>query len=234
MQRFVISPQQKRAEQIQLTREQQHYLYRVLRLQRGDRAIALDGEGTAWIVQLQEDSAVIIESLNVQTELPIAVTLMAALPKGNTFDEVVRSVTELGVATILPVISDRALLKPSPQKIERWRRIAKEAAEQSERQIVPTLLDPVSFNDALHLTAETRDRYLCVARGNPQHLLASLQNFTSHSLVIAIGPEGGWTTPEVDRAIASGFQTVSLGKRVLRAATAPLAALSLIAAVLEN
>ena len=156
---------------------------------------------------------------------------MVALPKGNGFDEVVRCCTELGVTCIAPVLSDRTLLHPSPQKLERWRRIAAEAAEQSERSFVPTILEPVTFNTAVTAN-QTNHRYICEARGEYPHLKKVL-NTISEEIVIATGPEGGWTTQEIENALAAGFQPVSLGRRILRAVTAPVVALSLITAACE-
>lgn len=218
--------------QILLTPQQQHYLNRVLRLQKGDRFIAMDGMGKSWLAQLQGEEAQILELLTVETELPVSITLMVALPKGNGFDEVVRCCTELGVACIAPVVSDRTLLNPSPQKLERWRRIAAEAAEQSERSFVPTILEPVSFNAALS-SFVANHKYICEGRGDYPHLKNSLHNQGEMSIVIATGPEGGWTEKEIENAIQAGFQPVSLGRRILRAVTAPIVALSLVSAACE-
>ncbi|MEB3336403.1 MAG: RsmE family RNA methyltransferase, partial [Leptolyngbyaceae bacterium] len=153
LQRLAIAPTQIQAQQIILTADQQHYLSRVLRLRDGDLFIAMNGQGQWWLVELQGQSSEvrghILESIAVETELPATITLLVALPKGNGLDEVVRQATELGVTCIMPVISDRTLLQPSPQKLERWRRIAQEAAEQSERQVVPTILEPISFAESL-------------------------------------------------------------------------------------
>ncbi len=240
LQRLVITPQQRQGGQIFLSSSQHHYLNRVLRLGKGDRFIVMDGEGSWWLSELEANltQARIIESLSVQTEFLGAVTLMAAMPKGNGFDDVVYQATELGAACIVPLKSDRTLLNPSPQKLERWRRLTQEAAEQSERQFVPTLLDPVDFAASLQLTETLEShRYICVARGDAPHLLACLlkQNIKSPSpsVVIATGPEGGWTALEVEQAIAAGFQPVSLGRRILRAVTAPIVALSLVASSFE-
>lgn len=234
MQRLVIAPKQKQATQIFLTPEQCHYLQRVLRLRTGDRFVALDGLGKSWIVQLDEDSAHVVDTLAASlTELPVAVTLMMALPKGNGFDEVVRCCTELGVTTLMPITSTRTLLQPSPKKLERWRRIAQEATEQAERQIVPTLTDVLDFTTALEeVSQQQTNRYICVARGDVPHLLNSLE--ANCSITLAVGCEGGWTQEETDSAIAHQFQPVSLGRRVLRAVTAPITALSLVAATLEK
>ncbi len=250
LQRLVITPEQLHNGRIALVPSQRHYLQGVLRLGWGDRFIAMDGQGNAWLATLKqaldplEYQAEILEALTVQTELPATVTLVAALPKGNGFDEVVRQSTELGVSCIAPVLSDRTLLKPSPQKWERWQRIAQEAAEQSERQIAPTVMEPKPF--AAHLQQETQQlsppstrKFLCVARGATTHLLDCLLTAANppsdrSPITLAIGPEGGWTNTEIEHAIAAGYQLVSLGDRIFRAVTAPLVALSIIAATLER
>ncbi|KYC41187.1 16S rRNA methyltransferase [Scytonema hofmannii PCC 7110] len=239
MQRIAIAPSQLQQGQILLTPQQQHYLGRVLRLRTGDRFIAMDGMGQWWLAQLEGDNAQVLEPMVVQTELRATITLILALPKGNTFDDVVRCCTELGVAIIAPVMSERTLLKPSPQKLERWQRIAQEAAEQSERSFVPTILEPVSFSTAL--SSANDQQYICVARGNSPHLRDCLQDIGQitndngqRTIVIAVGPEGGWTQKEVECATDAGFQTVSLGRRILRAVTAPIVALSIVVAELES
>jgi 16S rRNA (uracil1498-N3)-methyltransferase len=254
LQRLALAPSLVHNQHIHLTAQQQHYLCRVLRLREGDRFIAIDGQGQWWLAKLLPVAAFapacaeIMEPVPAQTELPVDVTLIAALPKANGFDEVVRQSTELGAIAIAPVLSERTLLVPGTQKIERWRRIAKEAAEQSERQLVPAVLAPVPFSQALSelAAADVSTLYICVARQTCPHLLDCLCEQQSlcqvppandsnpkPNIVIATGPEGGWTTAEVERAIAAGFQPVSLGRRILRAVTAPVVALSLVAAALE-
>ncbi|MFM9265516.1 16S rRNA (uracil(1498)-N(3))-methyltransferase [Tychonema sp. BBK16] len=266
LQRLAINVAQICDRTINLTTEQQHYLHRVLRLDQGDKFIAMDGRGHWWLAVLEASEtgliASITEEIAVNKELAVEVTLMAALPKGNGFDEVVRQATELGVASILPVTSDRTLLKPSDQKVDRWRRIASEAAEQSERQFVPTIFEPISFDLAVKDCTQ-KYRYICVARGENRHLWDCLMELEPPqppllrgeqeleitfvgavppcppsgeqlSIAIAIGPEGGWTDGEVKRAIEFGFEPVSLGNRILRAVTAPIVALSLVGAAFEK
>ena len=229
--RLAIAPAQLQAGKISLTTPQQHYLSRVMRLQAGDRFMAIDGQGKCWLAAVNGVEAEVLASISLSTELPVAIMLMLALPKGNTFDDVVRCCTELGVAKIMPVISDRTLLQPSPQKLARWQRIATEAAEQSERTVVPQISAPVSLAAGL-ATVKIKHRYFCVARRGYPHLRHSFP-VNAAEVLIAIGPEGGWSPAEVEQAIAAEFQPVSLGNRILRAATAPIVAMSLAAAAYE-
>ncbi len=233
LQRLAIAFSQLQEQTILLKREQLHYLGHVLRLKEGESFIAMDGQGNSWLAALEAQQGRILEPLEVTSELPVAITLIAALPKGNGFDEVVRCCTELGVTTIMPVISDRTILNPSPQKLQRWRRIATEAAEQSERAIIPAILEPVAFSSAI-ATVDGNYRYLCVARGEHPHLLKAINSGQSGEIAIAIGCEGGWTGAEIDKALDLGFQKVSLGSRILRAVTAPIVALSIVAAAFET
>lgn len=255
LQRLMISATQLSGQQVLLTDPQQHYLSRVLRLRGGDRFIAMDGQGQGWLAVLQADgsTAEVVEAVIAQTELSISVTLLLALPKTG-MDDVVRQATEIGVQRIVPILSQRTVLNPSAQKLDRWQRIIQEAAEQSERQLVPELLPPQAWEAALQTWNRTTGLcYLCEARGEHPHLLKcllepqclldpnqtweNLQPISLQSVVsacmIAIGPEGGWTDQEIDQAVTAGYQPVSLGARILRSITAPLVALSLVAGVME-
>jgi 16S rRNA (uracil1498-N3)-methyltransferase len=253
LQRLVVTPSQFSSTQIRLTAQQQHYLRRVLRLQSGDRFIAMDGQGW-WLAVLTADltQADLVESIAAPTELPVTITLAIAMPKTG-MEDIVRQTTELGVSQIIPVISQRTVLKPSPHKLDRWQRIAQEAAEQSERQAIPEVMTPQTWTDLLaNWNATHSPCYLCEARGNYPHLLqrllasraqlpadtgersefspsASNDLSTPSTLTLAIGPEGGWTEAEVNAAIEVGYQPVSLGRQILRSVTAPVVAMSLIA-----
>lgn len=232
--RLVITPEQINGQQINLNHKQLHYLRRVLRLSNGNRFIALDGTGNCWLAELNENLASIIGSIGIKTELPVSLSLITALPKGKGYEQVIRCCTELGVNNFLPVFSDRTILKPSPQKVQRWRKIATEAAEQSERQIVPMVLEPQKFTEVISNSVTKPTKYICVARGNPPALGSILNQQNQTDIVIATGCEGGWTELEVAKAIASGFQPVSLGNRILRAITAPIVVSSIVMSLLES
>ena len=234
MYRLVVKAEQIKQERITLDAQQLHYLLRVVRLGNGDRFMALDGTGNCWLAEIEDRTANIIEAVKIKTELPVSLSLITALPKGSGYEQILRCCTELGASNFIPVISDRTILKPKPNKVDRWRKIVIEAAEQSERQIVPNVLEPVKFSQAIAQTSSTQNKYICVARGNAP-IWSSLQNRTrsESEIIIATGCEGGWTEQEVERAIELGFQPVSLGKRILRAVTAPIVVSSLVAAYLE-
>jgi 16S rRNA (uracil1498-N3)-methyltransferase len=217
---------------IVLTPEQSHYLKKVVRLKSHDRFIALNGQGQAWLAEIIDNSAYLLEAINETTELPVQVNLMVAIPK-NGFDDIVRAATELGVYRIIPLLTERSLVNPSPQKIDRWRKIAREAVEQSERQIIPIIEEPQPFLAILNRGANPGTTcYIGVTRRTVDPLLSQLQ--TSTEITIAIGPEGGWTEAEIEQAIAADFLPVSLGKRILRTITAPLVALAIINAYLDS
>ncbi len=233
MQRLVISPSQFEGDScVYLTSDQRHYLLNVLRLQQDDRLIVLDGIGQGWIAALSGDNSVdLLEPYSFKTELPSSVHLVAALPK-NGFDEVVRCCTELGVSSISPIISARTILKPSPNKLKRWQKIATEAAEQSERAFVTTLHEPRKFKDYLKQPLE-HSHYLCAARDQTKHIWSAIANNPdSTAISICIGPEGGWTEQEIEQAITHDMVAVTLGRSILRAVTASITAVSLVNAAL--
>ena len=147
--RLVITPGQRQGESVTLNEGQRHYLQRVFRLNSGDQFVVMEGTGAVWLAQLGDSQAQLLQTLDEQNELPVAVTLAVALPKGNGFEEILRPCTELGVTAFQPLITERTLLKPSANKQDRWQRIVTEAAEQSERQWVPPIAVPVVWAEIL-------------------------------------------------------------------------------------
>ncbi len=237
LQRVTIASEQLVAGRVVLTADQLHYLQRVLRLSPGAQFVVTTGRGRAWLARLGDtgSTACLQEEMTQHNELPVAVTAIVALPKGSGFDDIVRAGTELGAAAFVPVLSARTLLKPAPSRLARWRRIATEAAEQSEREYVPEIAEPILWEDAIarpDLRAAGIQRYICVARHGGPHL-GRLARDTG-PIAIATGCEGGWTEAELAAAITAGFVPVTLGKRILRAVTAPLAALAALAVALER
>jgi 16S rRNA (uracil1498-N3)-methyltransferase len=237
LQRITITPSQIHDLHIQLTLEQHHYLTRAIRLKPGAQFQAIDGTGKLYLAEITAGNAQILEiSSEIDREFSQPIILICALPKGNNFDDLVRACTELGVTSIFPAISDRTLLDPSPQKLQRWRKIAQEATEQSERIVCPIIAEPQPLTSIFSQMTDLNSKYLCHARGEQPHLLTCLQSrqLTDSPILIAIGPEGGWTDAEIEMAIEYKFQLVSLGRHILRTITAPIVALSIVAAAIEQ
>ena len=241
VQRITISANQKRGNLFYLEAEQIHYLRRVLRLNPGDRFIVQDGLGMQWLAALDEQPGQ-AQMIEILATVPLAsqaapLRLIAALPKGNSFDQVVRQATELGVSHIYPVISDRTLLKPKGNKLERWRRISQEASEQSERITVPEIFPPTALEDCLSQANWEGLRYICATRRNCPHLLRELKiDLRLDDLLdvtLMVGPEGGWTADEITVAIQEGYKVVGLGSVILRSVTASITALSLVTSARE-
>jgi 16S rRNA (uracil1498-N3)-methyltransferase len=230
VQRLTLEPSQIEFPLVTLTVAQTHYLRRVLRLEAGDRFQAIDGRGATYLVELQATQGRIIEELlTVNRELPLVVHGVIAVPKGNGLDDLVRACTELGVSQIHPVVSDRTQRAPNENRQQRWLKIAQEATEQCERAIVPTLHPLCPWSE---VAARARgQKYFCVTRREAPHLLESLT--TDGEIWLAIGPEGGWSEPEIDLALAQGWKPISLGPRILRTITAPIAALAVISSWLD-
>ena len=202
----------------------------VLRLQPGDPVTLFDGAGGEWgaaIAQMgRKEVAVLVEAHRaVDPELALAVTLAVGMPANERMDDLVEKATELGVACIQPLMCERAVLRLSGERAERkrdhWQAVATSACEQSGRTRVP-VIEPVRT-----LSAWLRD----LAAGDALRIVLStseappLPRPQGGAAIALSGPEGGLSPAEEAAARAAGFVPASLGPRVLRADTAPLAAL---------
>ncbi len=163
-------------------------------------------------------------------EPALSVTLYQSLVKGDKMDMIVQKSVELGAVRIVPVISERCVSRPDEKslrkKVERWQKIALGAAQQSCRGVIPCVDEAMSFTDALRDSLDN-DMSLLFYEGGGKSLRTLMKEEVS-SLGIFVGCEGGFDVSEVEAALSQGVQTATLGKRILRAETAPLAALSAI------
>ena len=207
---------------------------RVLRLRAGD-PIVIVSDGRAWdaaIVDLTASAAtarVSAESSDAAGELPIEVTILQALTKGAKFDAVVEKCVELGARRIVPVVCERSLARSGDAKINRWRRIARSAASQSRRRLIPVVEQAMPWRHAIE-SSRWGATLVAHERARPRSLgdaLASLAR--EKSIAIAVGPEGSFTPAELDAAEAAGARFVSLGPTILRTETAAAALLAAIA-----
>ncbi|MEN9208619.1 MAG: 16S rRNA (uracil(1498)-N(3))-methyltransferase [Gloeomargarita sp. GMQP_bins_120] len=231
-QRLAIAPQQIQGQQVHLTPPQRHYLERVLRLRSGERFIAMDGQGHWWLAELTAPGqARLGDLLPVDCELPAPVVLVMGIPKGDGMDQVLRQVTELGVRRVIPLLTERTQVQPGAGRLQRWQRIATEAAEQSWRQWIPQITPTLGLAEAWAQVAPMRC-LVCAPDQDAPHLLNVLGQ--PEPLALWVGPEGGWSGSELAWFRRQGATFVSLGKRVLRTVTAPVVALALVAASWEK
>ena len=206
----------------------------VLRKRSGDRVQVVDSGGAAYAATLAVDGRAVGATLDERldrgdVETALRITLAQAVPKGQKMDFVVEKATELGAHAIIPVRSARVVgHDTSPAKVERWRRVARSAAQQSGRTQIPGVADVHDW-DALLATFAAYDRvYLPWELAAP----APLREVFEHDLpdagnvLLIIGPEGGFAEDEVMRAREAGARPISLGRRILRTETAALVVLS--------
>lgn len=224
-------------------------LVNVLRFTGGEQIILLDGEGEAFrctISRLERGGRgaeprceARIETVERVTAEP-AVKLTLALPllKSDRFDWAIEKLTELGVSSIVPLATRRSVVLPGggiEQKLKRWQTIMREAAEQCERGVVPDIVSPLAFTEFIERLPAGDTTFICAERINAQPLSSALHaaNQTA-SLVVLVGPEGGWTEEELKLAETAGAKPVTLGARILRSETAAIHAASLIAGATDN
>jgi 16S rRNA (uracil1498-N3)-methyltransferase len=172
-----------------------------------------------------------------QTESRLRLTVAQALPKGQKMDFVIEKLTELGAAAIIPMRTERTIVSGAAlQKVDRWRRLAKTAAAQCGRQSIPRIEDVRDFSEVLS-TFDAYDRVLLpweLAQHQPlrTQLPQLLEN--AGTVLVLIGPEGGFSHAEAESARAAGAQLISLGRRILRTETAALVALAIIGYILDD
>ncbi len=212
------------------------HLTRVLRVEAGQRYEISDNRNVylAEIETARKENVVFrtLEKLEAK-ELPLRLVLCAALIKFDHFEWMVEKATELGVSEIIPVDtirSERGLERAAHKRVERWRRIALEASQQSRRAFLPEVAEPADFADVLARTATYR--YALDESPTAAPLASALPNehAASDTVAILVGPEGGWTEEERASFTAAGWTPASLGPLVLRAETAALSALAVIGA----
>ena len=227
-----------------LSEEESRHLRDVLRLRAGDEAFVFDGEGREFACVVSEPGgrkgAARLEVRGraeaPSPESPLGLTLAVALLKGEKFDLVVQKATELGVSFISPVLTKRSDVRlrderDAAHRVERWRRLALEAAKQSGRARVPVVGAPRSFEAAVEDEAGADTlRVLFAERGGVGLNDLPRGSAPPPSVSALVGPEGGWDDAEVELARERGWSVVTLGGRTLRAETAALT----VCALLQN
>ena len=232
MNRFYVLPEFISQNTVTITGQDVNHIKNVLRLRTDDRIICFDGKGMEYlcsITGIEKDSVrtEIISSKKADTEPAVKITLAQGLPKSSKMDYIIQKSVELGVFKIIPLITERAVAKG--EKIERWRKIAKESSEQCGRAMIPEISPVLNFKEFLNISTHF-DLKLIPWENEKQISLKSVlkEHPNTNSIALLIGPEGGFSAQEVKEAVEKGFKPVSLGKRILRTETASLAALAMI------
>jgi len=241
--RFYAPPGAFAAGGVTLSEEESKHLRDVLRLRAGDGAQVFDGEGREFAcvvsgvggrgegARLEVRGAVEPPS----PESPLGLTLAVALLKGEKFDLVVQKATELGATRVAPVETKRSDVRlrdesSGSKRVERWRRLALEAAKQSGRARVPAVEEPAPFAAFVGRAPREHEARALFAEGGGAPLDSLTTAGRPPAVVALVGPEGGWEEEEIELARAHGWRIITLGGRTLRAETAAIT----VCALLQN
>ena len=236
--RFFIEPhqvnwQEKKASIVDSN--QTHKISRVLRLNENDQIVLLDGKGIIYNAQIASFHSKgiqcrLLSRRTISTEPDLKITIAQSLLKGSKFDYVLQKNTEIGVSEFIPVVTERTVIRfeengadrESDRKIDRYQKIIQDAAEQSERGLLPIIQNIVTLEELVKFNLTNYDLKLaCLERSKTNGIKEVLNSIADkiQKVLICIGPEGGFSETEVKLLLSSGFTSVSLGKRIYRSET---------------
>jgi 16S rRNA (uracil1498-N3)-methyltransferase len=234
LRRLLLPAESIREDRVLLTGEEAHYLLRVLRLAPGDRFSAVVGGeervATITAVDGNQVTASLATEITEPADPRVEVRLFPGLPKAAKLELIIQKCTELGVSFIQPVICRRSIPRPRADdvahKLSRWERIAKEAARQCGRSAPPRLAAPAPFSAVVEAAGSGGTGLIfALAETSDQRPAGPLLGADCREPIdVLVGPEGGFASEEVAEAVAGGFRVAGLGRRVLRAETAAIAA----------
>ncbi len=223
--------------QVTITGPEARHIHTVLRLRAGDRIVVVDEAGQKFLSSIRQNNgekvtADIVEQLAADSSRKLTITLAQAIPKNRKMDDIVRMVCELGVGRIIPVITERGVVRPdegsTKQKLARWRSIAESAAKQSRSGAPADITGPVTV-EQLAQDASCDLRVVLWAGAGCSLKTVLNDNRTPESLLLFVGPEGGLVAEkEIGLLASAGFRTASIGDNILRTETAGIVAVSAI------
>jgi 16S rRNA (uracil1498-N3)-methyltransferase len=234
--RLFVPGERLAGRQVTLTGPEHRHIGRVLRARPGDTLTLFDGTGgevEARVVRVARDATELALGARRALAGPaVPITLLCAVPRGPRIDFLVQKTTELGVARIVPVVTDRSVARPDAEagRRARWEKIAREAARQCGRADVPVVEAPAALAAALAASGLPGRRWALYEGETRRSLRGALQGVEPAATALLVGPEGGFGAAELGAAEAAGFQAVGLGDRILRVETAAVAAVTLVAA----
>ena len=215
-----------------------NHIANVLRMQVGEKLL-VSFEGKSDLCEIESfgtssATALVVTENYQNSELPLQITLMQGIPKGDKSELIIQKAVELGITDYIPVELSRCVVKIEPKKqaskIARWQAVSESAAKQSKRNVIPQVKNILTFNQLLN-TIDDYDLFI-LPYENEEGMLATKKALSllkpNMKVALLIGPEGGFSQEEVDKAKQKGALIVSLGKRILRAETAAITALSML------
>lgn len=235
MRRFYIIKQKGwGSNDLSITGADANHIRNVLRMQVGDQIIIVDGLGKEHLATIQKLASGRVDvhintSINSNRESPIKITIGLAYLKHKKMDLVVRQIAELGVFQWSPFFAARSVSRPDDKQLvkrtARWELIAREALKQCQRNSLMRINSPIAFKDILQLGGgfDLKVIFCPNQGGSTTSLLRSLKPSLVQTIIALMGPEGGFTIDEIDKAEASGFIKASLGPRIMRSETAAVA-----------
>jgi 16S rRNA (uracil1498-N3)-methyltransferase len=242
MHRFYLLPDDARADSLALTGREAHHALNVLRVRRGEQVVVLDGAGVELLCEVQSCTRdrvqLEVTRRNVAAPPPCPITLLQAVPKGKIFETLIQKATELGVARIVPLLSERVTLRLDDEnaahKSEKWQSVAIEAVKQCGLAWLPKVETPVSPADFLARHEKFDLSLIASLQPGSRHAREYFRAFQERhgrlpsSVCVWVGPEGDFTPAEVAAAESAGAQPITLGRLVLRSETAAIYCLSIL------
>lgn len=227
-----------KTDEVHISGEELKHLRQVLRLVPGNEIICFDGTGSELLVSLTQVEKHVaigkIQSVSTpKTEPRLQVTLFQGIAKNEKMDWIVQKAVELGVSRIVPIMTEYGVVKMegSSAKVERWQRIAREAAKQCKRTKIPEITEPAHLNDAL-VRYRDWDKAVLLYEGEQKKCLKECiicYNMNEvRKIALFIGSEGGISPKEYEKLVECGIESATLGPRILRTETAAIAALTII------
>ncbi|WHH60424.1 16S rRNA (uracil(1498)-N(3))-methyltransferase [Petroclostridium sp. X23] len=245
MPKFFVAPEQIEGDSITIQGEDVNHIIKVLRFKPNDSIVVCDGNGkdyTACIEEMgkKEVKAVIQKVISSQSEPSIDVTLFQGIPKSGKMEYIIQKNTELGINRIVPVMTQRTVVKIEDKKslsnkMDRWQKVALEAAKQCNRGRIPKICAPISLEEAIIQMSEMDLSFMPYEKEENNRLRNILSAARGAKTIgVLIGPEGGFDAEEVEKAAQAEVSTVSLGPRILRTETAGAAVLSILMYEMED
>jgi 16S rRNA (uracil1498-N3)-methyltransferase len=234
MHRFYLSPDECKIVPLTLAGREAHHALRVLRIRKGDQVTILDGAGREFLCAVENFDRDKIQLTVVQTKTvsapPCPITLLQAVPKGKIIESIIQKATELGVARIVPLLTERVVMdlddKHAARKSEKWQQVAIEAIKQCGAAWLPRVASPVTPEEFLARAEKFELPLVASLQPGAQHPRKYFEKFEAdhgrkpRSACVWIGPEGDFTTEEVAAIMSAGALPITLGQLVLRVETA--------------